>query len=265
MTHQCLIASYPRDYAFLIHCLASLKKFSKGFLHPVVVVHYDDWKSARAIADQSYPEAEVKVYDGVVGQGFLRAQICMMSGDIFCPEADFTWLLGSDCFCTREFTPEPFFKGGKPVMLYTDYRDLAAIPGALQWRGGVESALGLRPQYEFMRRLPLIYPRELFAPMRQHIAARHNVTFLKYVEWCGSRKPFDTSESNWLGAFAHRYMPDLYEWVDTAKGEHWDNPCIQFWSHGSLDGKCDHDAVLPDGSRTAGRTPRDVIDSVLRG
>ena len=261
------IASYFRDFPFLIHCLASLKKFSKGFLHPVVGVHFNDWQGAREIVAQSYPEVEVKVYDGVEGQPFLRAQLMMLAGDIFCPESDFTWLLGSDCFVTREFTPEPFFKNGKPVMLYTDYHELRSIPGAMQWRTGVEAALGIRPQYEFMRRLPLIYPRELFAPMRQHIAARHGKTFLKYVESCGSRKPFDTSESNWMGAFAWEWMHDLYEWVDTAKGENWDNPVIQFWSHhkDKLDGVCDHNAILPDGSLTAGRTPRQIIDSVLRG
>lgn len=270
MKHQVLIASYAKDFPWLIHCLASLKKFSSGFLHPVVVTTFDDWAGARAIADQSYPEVEVKVYDGAAGQGFMRAQTVMCAGDIFCPEADHTWLLGSDCVVTAPFRPEPYFEDGKPVMLYSQYAEIEKHhPQAMPWRAGTTRAIGRQPEHEFMRRLPLIYPKGLFAPMRRHIESRHSCTFQKYMALRGAAHPFDSSESNWLGAFAWDFMPHVYTWAEITDWEmiskKYPNVVLQLWSHGGLDGKCDHGFILPSGRNTAGLTPRSIINEVVYG
>ena len=263
MTHQVLIASYHKDFPFLLHCLRSLKRFSKGFLPPVIVVHENDVHGARQVVSQSFPEDEVAIFNGEPGMGFLRAQMAMMMGDVLCPRADYTWLLGSDCFVTDTLTPEPFFKDGKPVMLYIPYSDAGP---AICWQWGTQRALGFRPDFEFMRRLPLIYPKGLFSPARKHIADLHGRPFEDYVKtrFAGSTGAGDFSESNILGAYAFKYQPDEYAWVSGAEWMSWPSPVLQFWSRhpAGLDGKIDHGFVL-NGKSVFGRSPRSVIDEVL--
>lgn len=278
MNHQVLIATYHKDFIWLGPCLASLKKFSKGFLPPVISVAPNDYYGARAVVNKHYEEATIVVDCDPRGEvkGNLRAQMSMMHGDRLCPTADYVWLVGSDCMVHKEFTPEPFFRDGKPVMLINTYEHLLKyVPRACiqPWQQGVEGALGFSPNYEYMRRLPLMYPRDLFIATRYAVEARHGVAFADYV-YDGTSKTFNGdrpersdasnfSESNLLGAYSHKFWPQAFEWMDIDNQLNTiPNPMIQFWSHGGLDKECD---VRFDysGGNTFGKTPRQVITEVL--
>lgn len=267
MTNQVLIASYQKDFVWLGPCLASLKKFSRGFLPPVISVAPNDYIGAREIADRYYPETEVLVHCDQRGlaKGNLRAQLSMMNGDVLCRDADYVWLVGSDCIVQSEFSPEPFFKDGKPAMLINSYEHLFKyVPreNLIPWQMGVERALGYCPNYEYMRRLPLMYPRELFRFTREAVCARHACNFTDYVYDVHSPTSWSNfSESNILGAFAHKYEPALFEWIDIDnRPDPIPNPLIQFWSHGGLDRIAD----LPfSGKSWLGKTPRQIITGIL--
>lgn len=273
MTSQVLIASYEKDFQWLIHCLGSLKRFSSDFLHPVICVENRDVLGAQDVIRQSYPEATVVVKDGRPNQGFMRAQCAMMSADLLCPNADFIFLLGSDTFAAGPFSPQAFFgPDNKPVMLYTTYEALN-VPkhsNALPWRKGVERVMGWEPHAEFMRRLPLVYPRGLFAPFREFVSKRHGMLFEDYI-YEADRKHGHTSESNCLGAFAWKFMPEIYHWVNTEEAgvedgqvRGWYSPVRQWWSHGGLDRPAEANFMF-DGMCSRGRTPREVMDHILYG
>lgn len=273
MTSQVLIASYRNDFEWLIHCLGSLKRFASGFLHPVICVDQSDVIGCQHVIDRAYQECTIAVKDGRPGQGFMRAQCAMMSADILCPEADFIFLLGSDTIAADTFTPDPYFApDGKPVMLYTTYDDLN-VPGhdnSLPWRKGVQRVLGFEPHAEFMRRLPIVYPRGLFSPFRAYVEATHHQPFEDYI-YTADRQYGHTSESNCLGAYAWKYMPEIFHWVNTKEagvvnGEvvGWPSPIRQFWSRGSLDRPMEASFIF-NGKQSAGRTPRQVMDEILYG
>ena len=273
MTSQVFIASYAKDFCWLIHCLGSLKRFASGFLHPVVCVASEDYDGAVRIVAQSYPEARVVIRDGREGQGFMRAQIAMMRADELCPEADFIFLLGSDCLATCRFTPVEYFTtDGKPAMLFSSYESLKSVHSdTFPWQTGVNRILGFKPVNEYMRRLPIVYPRALFPAMRSFIAVRHGKDFDDFI-YSDDVLNLNTSESNLLGAYAHRYMPSLYYWVDIAEaGMHgvqvkgWPNVVCQFWSHGGLDLPTDRTFHYGFGKMTIGRTPREIINEILYG
>lgn len=256
MKHQVLIASYERDFIWLRHCLRSLKRFSVGFLPPVISTSSADRDGARRLVDEVFPEATVKVRDFFHGN--LRAQMAMMEGDIHCPEADFTYLVGSDCLVWDEFRPDQYFMEGKPIMLYTSYK---LLPPGVPWQGGTSLAVGHFCEFEYMRRLPICYPKELFPNCRRHIETIHHQPFQSYVQQQIGRGNF--SESNIMGAFAHRYMPHLYKWVLTDHGfEVPAQPLIQMWSHGGLDKASDACAVTKHGN-VFGKTPRQIITESL--
>ena len=274
-THQVLIASYSKDFVWLGPCLASLKKFSVGFLPPVISVSPDDAEGVKEVVNRNFPEATFVIHCDERGKtkGNLRAQLSMMSGDRLCPQADYIWLVGSDCIVSSEFKPEPFFSGDKPVMLMNSYGHLLKfVPAAciLPWQLGVEKALGFSPNYEYMRRLPLMYPKRLFGFAREAVCARHACEFTDYVYDVHSKTDngersdsSNFSESNLLGAYAHKFEPEMFEWrcLDDAYNTI-PNPMIQFWSHGGLDFACDCRFDYP-GGHTFGKTPREIITDIL--
>lgn len=271
MKSQVLIASYKHDFEWLIHCLGSLKRFASGFLHPVVCVEPSDVVGVHEIITRAYPEVTIAVKAGRPGQGFMRAQCAMMSADVLCPGADFVFLLGSDTIAAAPFTPDPFFAtDGNPVMLYTTYDDLN-VPGhsnAMPWRKGVNRMLGFEPHAEFMRRLPIIYPVGLFPKMRAFIEELHSQPFEDYI-YTADLKHGHTSESNCLGAYAWKFMPEIFHWVNTTEAgvedgevKGWPSPIRQFWSRGGLDRITEANFTFK-GKSSKGRTPRQIMNELL--
>lgn len=266
MQHQPLIASYAKDFAWLFHFLTSFRIHATGFLPPVIVVPGPDVLHARKIVSQSLPAAVVRAYDvpkqyqGLVWAPFMRAQLAMLSGDVHCPDADVVWLWGSDCFIIGPLRPEDQMEGGKPVMSYSTYENLGQThPACLVWRAGTTKALGWGPESEFMRRLPLLYPRDLYPAVRNHVAkSPEYAAFEEYVYGAGQSKNF--SESNVLGAYAWRYFHDRYEWFQVDGLEYsrfatrFPTKTVQFWSHGGLDRPNASDHVFK------GRSARAVMD-----
>ena len=216
LQHQILIPSYERDAKFLTFCLVSLRRFARGFLPPVVCVDGADVPLFQRIRDVAYPEADIVRYDG---DGYMRAQLAMMRADEICPEADVIHLVGSDCLALREFGPGLYCEGTRPVVLMNSYAHLEKQEEdedtkrrIVNWRSGVRRMLGICPEYEYMRRLPSVFPRSIFAPMRDRVERVHNREFDSFIATGNIR--WDTSEANLLGAFAHRFMPDTCEFVD---------------------------------------------------
>jgi len=234
MKHQILIASYRKDFEFLFWNLKSIAKFGTGFLCPVIAVTEED----RDAAEDVTKRAKIGVVKIWQGPGFGRAQDAMMNGDTLCPEADYYWLLGSDCFATASFSPADFCGAdGKPIMLWATWEHMQRYASpAMVWKAGVEKAFGWDSQGEFMRRLPLAYPTKMLSPMREFIAKRHNTSFQAYV-WHEVNRTRNFSESNVMGEWAWRHAQDAYNWINIEqRPQPWPvNPVLQFWSHGGMD------------------------------
>ncbi len=269
MTHQVIICSYKKDFPWLIHALASLRKFASGFLSPVVCVDGSDEPGAREIVNQSMPEAKVVVTNGRPGQGFMRAQIAMCKSDLLCPDADNIYFLGSDCIAHRALKPETYCDHkGRPAVLYSSYESIKSVHhDTFPWRDGVNRILGIDPENEYMRRLPSVFPRSIFAPMRAHIEKRFGKDFEDYIYTADDGK---TSEANLLGAFAHRFMPETCHWVNIADAglygsevNGWPSAILQLWSHGGLDRPMEANVEYTVTLKSVGKTPRRVINDIL--
>lgn len=265
-THQAIIPSYRKDFPWLPHCLRSLRKYATGYLPPVVHVATEDEPEAKRIVSQTYPEATVAVRDGRPGQGFMRAQVAMMSADLYCPKADVIHLIGSDCIATRPFDASVYADpSGKPYVLYTPY---SQVGPARAWLPGVERVLGISPEFEFMRRLPSVFPASIFQPMRDRVEQVHRQPFEHYI-FEGDLHTRNTSEANILGAFAFHFMPETCRWVFTPQVTDWSkypSPIGQNWSHGGLDHP--QDAIYEyefrgEKRKATGLTARTIISELL--
>lgn len=271
---QCFIASFHRDFIWLKYALLSLRKFGRGWLPPVVCVEQKDLTGCMAIVDWAYPGAGILVKNcRNLLQPFMRAQVAMMEADLYCRDADNIFFLGSDCIAYKEFTPEPYLDAhGRPAVLYSSYEVMTIVHSdTIPWRKGVTRVLGFEPPAEYMRRLPSVFPRSIFKPMREHVENLHGLPFEQYIYEADAAHR-DTSEANILGAFAARHMPETCHWVDIAAAgmygsevNGWPSAICQMWSHGGLDRPMDQNVILPDGTPTVGRTPRSVCDQILFG
>jgi hypothetical protein len=272
-TCQVLIVSYQPDFYWLAHCLASLRKFSVGFLPPVVCV--PDWNETecRKITHHTYPEARVVTRSFLPGHEKARSQIAFMMADLYCPDAQFIFKIDSDCIATAEFRPDPYFSAGKPVMWYASYDALyAAWPGPgssphRKWQTGTERILGFAAYNEYTCRVPYVYPREVFPALRGRVEDVHRKSFVSCLTDFDAAH-HDVSDCNLLGAYAHRLMPDVHEWVDTSEGRRaiadreWKNCIGWFWSWGGLDAVGCPNSYIP-GRDLTNRTPRQIIKEIV--
>ncbi len=260
MTHQVYISSYKKDAEWLKHCLSSLHKFQRGFLPPVVGVAQEDYALIRGVADEAFPAALVVARGN---PGWMGAQIRMMESDLMCG-GDVIYFLGSDCVAFQEFRPEPYCdEAGRPIILFTPY-ELLKGSGAADWQAGTQRVLGVPVENEYMRRLPSVFPRSIFAAMRRRVEDYHHETFAEYITRA-DRNVNNTSEANILGAFAHTWHRRTCHFVSTTEytPEKYPTSILQMWSHGGLDRPTDAVVTLPDGSSSVGRTPRDLINTLV--
>lgn len=261
---QCFTASYHGDSEWYRLSLMSMKKFCVGFLPPVVCVSKSDESMFQKIRDEVYPDAIVAVLDG---DGVARAQVSMLSCDLFCPEADWIVLMGSDCIVGSEMRPEVYFQDGKPVMLYNSYAHLLRHhAGVAGWKTGTERILRMKVEFEYMRRVPTLYSPEIYRATRTHIEKIHKAPFGKFIT-DQQNKFKDVSEANILGAYAWEHFKDAYvfENMDNRYDElmaKYPNPSLQFWSRAGVDHPCDQHYKYVGGD-TFGKTPRKVIKEIL--
>lgn len=270
---QTLIISYQPDFYWLPHCLASLRKFSTGFLPPVVCVPEPNETECRQLVYHTYPEATVSTRPFLSGHEKARSQIAFMMADLYCPTAQFIFKVDSDCIASAAFRPEPYFSSGKPVMWYATYSSLyAAWPGPgpnpwIKWKTGTERILGFPAPNEYTCRVPYVYPRAVFPALRARVESLHGKSFSACLTDFDAAH-HDVTDCNLLGAFAHRYMPDAHEWVDTSEGRRtvadkaWPNVIGWFWSHGGLDVRGCPNSYIP-GKDLTNRTPREIIKEII--
>lgn len=237
--HVPWIASYHGDFCWLKPALKSHKLYGRDWEPPVVCTDSADAEGARQICREVFPEARVVVLDG--DPGYMRAQVSMMSCDMLVERGDYFWLWGSDTMLTGPLSPMDMWSHdyARPVMLYTPHASLGKVTA--HWKRGTEAALGYgNVENEFMRRLPLGYPRTLYPRVRARLEQVHGRTWSDYVySTCpkGTRGygTCSFSESNVMGAFAWQEMRSIYAWVNTDTVQLPDLPVRQLWSHGGYD------------------------------
>lgn len=164
--------------------------------------------------------------------GYLDQQWTKLHADCFCAQATHIIHVDSDCIWIDGW--ESLFQDGKPLLLKTPYRLLEG-DGAYAWRRITGNAIGFVPNYEYMRRQPLVYPRELYKIARDRMRSLCPNEGLE--NWFKGIKDRSFSEFNVLGAIADLFLHDQFVWLDTETDELPDPVAIQGWSWGGLKGE----------------------------
>ena len=238
---EILIATYHKDFPYLLYCLRSIQKFALGFSGVTISCPTQDVKALKKVIKESgiKPKPVIKFGEEWESKGMLWSEHNKCMADELCPNADYIAHFDSDCIFTRPVRPSDFFKNGKPLLRYEAYSSLVKRePNIVNWKIAVESCLPFQVDNEFMRGHPEVYHRGLYAETRKLIEEKTGLEFSEYVKSCKNSFPQTFAEFPTLGAVAFKEFDELYHPHDCATQENPDAhpyPVIQFWSHGAID------------------------------
>lgn len=232
-----LTVTFDNDLKWLDKSWYSYKLFCNEYSSYNVVIddHNDDCAQSREWLEANHINYHIDTEAKHIKTGYVRQQYMKLFCDQYVPE-DTDWIchVDSDSIFLEEHTPDVYFgESGKPIMLIESYDHInRAHTGENNdhWRQIITDALKLDEpvEYEFMRRMPLVYPKWLFEEVRQWFIDNHGMTIFNYL-----KDKDNFTEYNFLGAYCWMYHRDLYEWVDVAdeKSDWKDVPFMQEYSH----------------------------------
>lgn len=212
------IRSYIKDFEWLGYCLKSCAKSAKGFrdIH-IVVPHGDQEHLAHLTREKVHVCPKYS-------EDYLGQQITKLNADNY-SDADFICHIDSDTVWTKDVSPSDFIHDNKAIIYYEPYSGIGECP----WQPIVEEALKWKPDHEFMRKPPHIFPRWLYPEIRKYLSDTHGMPFDTFVATRPQRR---FSEYNVLGAYAWKNHHAEFEWRHPSQ----DKPTVrQFWSWGGLE------------------------------
>ncbi len=209
------IKSYYKDFKMLNYCLKSIEKYLTGYNKIVIVIPKKDYQIYQSIVHTDLP-IELHVVEEY-GDGYLYQQFIKMTAYKYC-DSQFIMYVDSDCIFDKHINIENLVSNGQPEILYTHY---SKVDEAICWKQCTERFMNDVVEFEFMRRLPLIYHRETLETI-------HNLEpNLESVVMNSGR----FSEFNALGAWAFVHQKDKYSFVNTDNWKPVDPLGVQLWSH----------------------------------
>lgn len=217
MNASIFIKTCSKDLEWLNFCLKSIRKFGSGF-SGVVIAADDDCQGLI----EKITENERIVFCGMHHNGYIQQQLVKLRAAGYLPESEAVLFVDSDVVFYDRFSPESFMANGKPFLMKTQYGDLG---GAEAWKPITEKFVGFQVNYEYMRRMPLMYRVSSLESFCRVYGNR-----LKSLEEMTTR---DFSEFNALGAFIEKHESHLYEIIDTSVSI---PPAVakQYWSWGGI-------------------------------
>lgn len=210
--------SYSKDFKWLYYSLRSLTKYVTGYNKVIILIpeHEKELFDTREL-----PERTEIHYVKEYGTGYLFQQWCKISAHRF-SSADFILFADSDCIFDHPIDVKEFIKDDKPEILYTDY---SKVGDAICWKEVTEAFIKEPMQYEMMRRNCLIYHRYTLEAIAMYEPN------LEYIIMNSPR----FSEFNAMSAYAWKFHPEKYSFINTDNWEYTRPKAVQYFSHGEFD------------------------------
>jgi hypothetical protein len=230
MTYDIFYRTYRGDAKWLEYSLQSIVKFVTGYSSVIVTAP----ESSREIIEPIVKKYGFKFIECEAihpSEDYVGQQATKMFADLY-TTSDIVVHVDSDVIFTRDVTLETFLNssGTKPLNLKSAYANIET-----PWKPITERLVKFEVDYEYMRKQPIIYPREIYKPTRDHLEKVHGISFHELVRSIDNR---EFSEFNIIGAISEKYYSDLIEWQDTHDQKPLPEPCvIQYWSWGGIDDK----------------------------
>ena len=247
MTSTIFIRTYSNDLPWFRWCIASLAKFWAEDSKILVSCEPGDVAEVQGVLSQYVHDRPSEVQPWVQwgnDKGYYFQQWQKLTADQL-TDSDAIVFFDSDLLLNRTCSLADFMSPDHKRLrwFYEPYSSVeTSEPGAMSWRLPTWRAMGVRPEYEFMRRHPFIVWRETLANCRTYLESLHGplADWLLNLPGHGTEPIF--SEFNCLGFYAWLHDQDRYLFLDvntqkTAGDKYWslgcqitENPVDQFHS-----------------------------------
>lgn len=170
--------------------------------------------------------------------GYVDQQITKMQAHHYCSEEVIVFF-DSDYVCYQPIKTDDFTVNGKVHVLMTPYSKFESEKtnnpeydaNVLKWRTATSKAIGIVPEFEFMRQVPAVFLAKTLRGIEQHYP---NLL----VDHCSKlTDTFDFSEFNVMGTFAYAHHPELYTFLNTETDPYPPRIVKQNWSWGGISRK----------------------------
>lgn len=272
--------THAKDFDWFKISAASFKKFARNFNVARCVVPVEDFQIFKPVCDAN--GIETQWGDQWKKKGFNWHQYMQCCMDIFLPDADIIFHIDADTVFGQECGPSDWIHNGKILQPYTEYKHFLTGPvpndaertfmgftgkafdmnrNQYMWKFAVDYALGWSAERECMPWMPMVHHREVYDKTRDIISKRFpDQGFDGYVHDCRNEFPQTFCEFNTLGAVAHKFFEDRYEWYDLfGRPYPFYGKVIQSWSPGGLDREHDYGPQVKSPSIN---TPRKLFMSL---
>lgn len=152
-----------------------------------------------------------------------RRRLTKLRADVYC-EGDFILHLDSDMIISRPVLRKDLLWLGRPMLLFTSYRELSESQSA--WQQGTSYALGRHVSFEFSRSAVHVYPRSIYARARAFLESKHQTDLVSFLATRRGKNmgtladPHDAaklfSDFNFLGAFLYYHAREEMAFVPTS-------------------------------------------------
>ena len=215
-----LVPFYSAHAPFVAYLLNSIDLFVPCRGDIVFVMTPEDVPSFLAVkkVDTKFHILRPSLPDGF---GYLEQQLITLRADIYTTRK-YVMMLDTDVVLSSYRLDECYIHDNKIIVHCIPYDSAVAArqPENLIdiWRRGTEHALGVNVSAECMTRIPLLYPREIFAALRKHIEALHSKNFTLFLEdyfhghstkW--AKENLLLSNFQILNHFAYNFMSRRFE------------------------------------------------------
>lgn len=217
MITDIFIRTYYKDLEWLKYCLKSIHKYVTGYRNIIICIPE---KEKHLLDRWNLTKEQIVGWTPVCENGYIDQQINKLCAhDI--TDSEFILFVDSDVCFKRHVNISEYFHNGKPIILKTRYEN---VGDAICWKAPTEQLLRMSVDYEYMRRLPILYRGDtMFCVMAEISRPENDLVKMDRL-----------SEFNLVGAYAEFYEPERYHFIDTEKEPLPPESVKQNWSWGGL-------------------------------
>ena len=223
MNIDIFIRTYKRDFQLLKCTLYSILKYVTSFRSIIITVRNKEFiellntiKNEQFFINNKDKFKIISVPNFNDNMDYFGQQITKLHADIY-TDADYIMFVDSDCVFYDNFDiqKDMFDEEQKVILLIEKWENLPKMYDV--WKTFLQ-VCDFKTEFEFMRRIPLIYPSKIFKNLRDYMSTKYKIKFtdacLQIYNSTNIYLPHKYfSEFNLLGAYSYIYEPNYFNFM----------------------------------------------------
>ncbi len=223
MVIDIFIRTYKRDFQLLKCTIYSILKYVKSFRSIIITVRIKEYNDIiNTLKLEGFYMRNIEKFK-IIGtpnfnddMDYFGQQITKLHADVY-TDAEYIMFIDSDCVFYDNFDieKEMFDDENKVILLIDKWENLPKMYDV--WKTFLQ-VCDFKTDFEFMRRLPLLYPSKILKNIREYMSSKYNVEFvnacLQIYNSTNLYLPHKYfSEFNLIGTYSYIYEPNYFNFM----------------------------------------------------